>query len=165
VETAVIFLKQDKPKFSRRRASFLSPFSRNFVRAMVFNLKTMKKDPIQNELRELLSRLPDTPVASNFTARLMQMVEREDLRRPRIWNFNWHRFLPRVAFALAAVLFAGVTFEHHELATRRIAIAHSVAMVVATQSLPDLDALKNFDAIQRMSQSAHADEEILAMQP
>jgi hypothetical protein len=125
----------------------------------------MKKDPLQNELRALLARLPDAPVASNFTARVLQAVELEDARRARRWHFNWHSLLPRVAFALAAVLFAGVTFEHHELAARRVALAESVALVAGSSSLPDLDALKNFDAIQRMSQSAHADEEILAMQP
>jgi hypothetical protein len=125
----------------------------------------MKKDPLQNELRHLLSRLPDAPVASNFTARIMQAVELEESRKSRKWNFNWHSLLPRVAFAMGVVLFAGVTFQHHELNARRVALAQSVAMVARTQSLPNMDALKNFDAIQRMSQSAHADEEILAMQP
>jgi anti-sigma factor RsiW len=125
----------------------------------------MKKDPLQNELRALLSRLPDAPVASNFTARVLQAVELEDARRPRPWHFNWHSLLPRVAFALAVVLFAGLTFQRHELIARRVALAQSVALVASSSSLPDLDALKNFDAIQRMSQSAPADEEILAMQP
>ena len=38
----------------------------------------MKDEP--QELRELLSRLPDAPVPSNFTARVMQAVEREEMQ-------------------------------------------------------------------------------------
>ena len=38
----------------------------------------MKKDLIQNELRDLLDRLPDAPMPSNFTARLMQTIELEE---------------------------------------------------------------------------------------
>jgi hypothetical protein len=35
--------------------------------------------------------------------------------------------------------------------------------VAAAQPLPSVDALENLDAIQRMSQPAHADEELLAL--
>ena len=125
----------------------------------------MKKDPIQNELRGLLSRLPDAPVASNFTARVMQAVELEESRRARRWNFiwNWHALLPRIAVTAATVLFAGAAFHHHELNAHRAALAKNVALVAEAQPLPDVDALKNFDAIQRMGQPARADDELLAL--
>jgi hypothetical protein len=125
----------------------------------------MKKDPIQNELRALLSRLPDAPVASNFTARVMQQIDLEESRRVRKWNFilNWHAFLPRAAVATVAILFAGLTLQHHELNVQRAALAKNVALVAESQPPPDVDALKNFDAIQRMGQPAHADEELLAL--
>jgi negative regulator of sigma E activity len=125
----------------------------------------MKKEPIQNELRELLSRLPDAPVASNFTARVMQAVELEESREARRWSFrwNWHSLLPRIAVTAAAVLFAGLTFQHYELNAHRSALAKNIALVAEAQPLPDMDALKNFDAIQRMSQPARADEELLAL--
>jgi anti-sigma-K factor RskA len=124
----------------------------------------MKNDPLQNELRELLSRLPDAPVASNFTARVMQAVEREESRRPRKWSFifNWHAFLPRAAVATVAVLFAGLTLQHHEVTAHRAALAKDVALVAGT-AMPGVDALKNFDAIRRMSQPARADDELLAL--
>ncbi len=125
----------------------------------------MKNDPLQNELRELLSRLPDAPVPSNFTARVMQAVELEESRRARKWNFifNWHAFLPRAAVAAVAVVFAGVAFHHHEIYNRRAQMAEGIsrALVVETP-LPSIEALKNFDAIQRMSQP-RADEELLAL--
>jgi hypothetical protein len=125
----------------------------------------MKTDPIQNELRELLSRLPDTPVASNFTARVMQAVEVEESRRTRKWNFIFsrHAFLPRAAAAAVAVVFAGVAFHHYEIYSQRATLAQSVALVAESQPLPSMEALKNFDVIQRMGQPQHADEELLAL--
>jgi hypothetical protein len=124
----------------------------------------MKNDPLQNELRELLSRLPDAPVASNFTARVLQAVDLEESRRARKWSFifNWHGFLPRAAVATVAVLFVGLTLQHHEAGARRAEVAQSVVIVTETP-MPSEDALKNFDAIRRMSQPARPDEELLAL--
>jgi hypothetical protein len=130
-----------------------------------FQLKqTMKNDPLQNELRELLSRLPDAPVASNFTARVLQAVDLEESRRARKWNFifDWRAFLPRAAVAAVAVFFAGLTLQHHELNAHRATLAQKVALVAETP-MPSVDALKNFDAIRRMSQPARPDEELLAL--
>jgi anti-sigma-K factor RskA len=123
------------------------------------------KDKFQNELRRLLSRLPDASVASNFTARVMRQIDLEESRRARKWNFilNWRAFLPRAAVATVAILFAGLTLQHHELNVQRAALAKNVALVAESQPPPDVDALKNFDAIQRMGQPAHADEELLAL--
>jgi hypothetical protein len=122
------------------------------------------KDELQNELREMLSRLPDAPAASNFTARVMQAVDLEESRRSskRNFIFNWRAFLPRAAVAIVAVLFAGLTFQHHELNARRDALAKNVALVAQTP-MPSVEALKNFDAIRRMSQPARADDELLAL--
>jgi anti-sigma-K factor RskA len=129
-----------------------------------FLISRTMKDKFQNELRELLSRLPDAPVASNFTARVMQQIELEESRRARKWNFisNWRAFLPRAAVAAAAVLFAGLTLQHHEANVHRAVFAKNVALV-AEAPMPDVDALKNFDAIRRMSQPARPDNELLAI--
>jgi hypothetical protein len=134
---------------------------RNFISAPVFNQTTMKNDPIQNELRRLLSHLPDAPVASNFTARVMQVVELEESRQARKWNWSWHVLLPRIAIA-AVLLFAGAALQRHELEAHRTAFARNVALIAGAQPLPSMDALKNFDVIQRMSQP-RADEELLAL--
>lgn len=121
------------------------------------------KDELQNELRKVLSRLPDAPVASNFTARVMQAVEAEESRRPRQWifNFNWRVFLPRAAAATAVILFVGLAVQHQELNAQRAALAQNVELAAAT--MPSVDTLKNFDAIQRMSQPARPDNELLAL--
>ncbi|HUB86331.1 MAG TPA: hypothetical protein VMB22_00450 [Verrucomicrobiae bacterium] len=121
------------------------------------------KDDLQKEMRELLSRLPDAPVPSNFTTRVMQAVELEEARRPRRWDFilNWRTFLPRAAAVAAVVLFAGLAVQHYELDARRAELAQNVAVVA--ERMPSVDALKNFDAIQRMSQPAQPDNELLAL--
>lgn len=125
----------------------------------------MNNDPIQQELRALLARLPDAPVASNFTARVMSAVELEESRPLRPWHitWNWRALLPRSAVAATVVLFVGLAFHHYELASQRTALAKNVALVAESLPLPSVDALKNFDVIQRMSQPAHADEELLAL--
>lgn len=120
----------------------------------------MKNEPL--ELRELLSQLHDVPVASNFTARLMQTIELEEAQSVWSRSWNWRSLLPRVAFAMLAIGFAGLTFHHHEVYNQRAALAKNVALVAEAQPLPSVDALKNFDAIQRMSQP-RADEELLAL--
>jgi anti-sigma-K factor RskA len=124
----------------------------------------MKDEPL--ELRELLSRLPDAPVSSNFTARVMQAVEREEslAARTRGWRWNWHALLPRAAAAAVMVIAVGFTFYQHEISNQRAAMAQSVALLAQSQP-PSVDALQNFDAIQRMSQPAHADEGLLALAP
>ena len=123
----------------------------------------MKDEP--QELRELLSRLPDAPVPSNFAARVMQAIDLEELAvgRGRGWSWNWHALLPRAAVAAVVVVAGGLALHQHEIYNRRMALAQSVALVANAQPLPSLEALDNFDAIQRMGQPAHADEELLAL--
>ena len=119
---------------------------------------------LEARLTRALARLPDAPVSSNFTARLMQAVDLEESRRSRRWRFgwNWHALLPRLAVTASVVLFAGLTVRHYELVARRNTLARSVAMVTGSQTLPSMEALQNFDAIQRMSQPG-ADQELLAL--
>jgi hypothetical protein len=152
------------------RAGFeqqLAPdFSRNFVGAPVFNWQdTMNNEP--QEVRKLLSRLPDAPMSSNFTARVMRAVELEELRaaRSRGWRWNWHSLLPRAAVVAVAVVVTGLTVQYYVISAHREQIARSVAFVANAQPLPSVDALQNFDAIQRMGQPAHADEGLLALAP
>lgn len=120
---------------------------------------------LESRLSEMLAEMPDASVPSNFTTRLMQAVEMADSRPAPRWNFNWnwHRLLPRLAVTAAAILVAGLTFRHFELASQRSELVKNVALVTGSQPLPSVDALKNFDTIRRMSQPAHADEELLAL--
>ena len=122
-------------------------------------------------LTEVLSRLPDAPVPSNFTARVLQAVEREraaETRRKPAW-LPWlpARWLPRVAFA-AVVLGAGLLSYHEarEAGHNRIVyggIADSVETVSKVSSLPSPEILQDFDAIRAMHRTPPADVELLSL--
>jgi anti-sigma factor RsiW len=115
-------------------------------------------------LTTALDRLPAAPVSSNFTARVMQAVEREAARpRAGSWNWNWHVLVPRVAIATAAVMLGGLALHQHAVRSQRIALVKSVALATAGQPVPSPEALENFDAIRRMSRPQHADDELLAL--
>lgn len=119
---------------------------------------------MESALNAALARLPDARVPSNFTARVLQAVEREEARPPGwSWRWNWHTLVPRVAFAAVVITFTGLAFHHHEIYSQRAALARSVAFVTGGQPAPSPEALENFDAIRRMSQPQHADDELLAL--
>ena len=119
---------------------------------------------MESALNTALTRLPDANVPSNFTARVLQAVEHEEAR-PRAWSWrwNWHTLVPRIAFAAVVITFTGLAFQHHEIYRQRIALAKNVALVTRGQPMPSPEALENFDAIRRMSQPQHADDELLAL--
>jgi negative regulator of sigma E activity len=119
---------------------------------------------MESALNAALTQLPDASVPSNFTARVLQAVECEEAR-PRAWSrrWSWYSLVPRVAFAMAVMMFAGLALQHHEIYRQRIALAKNVALVTWGQPMPSPEALENFDAIRRMSQPQHADDELLTL--
>ena len=117
----------------------------------------------ESRLSEVLAHLPDVPVPSNFTALVLQAVEREDARpRATNWSWTWRVLVPRVAVASIVITFAGLEIHHYELNARRAALARNIMLATAAQPLPSVDALKNFNVIQRMSRQ-RADDELLAL--
>ena len=117
---------------------------------------------VESALTSALNRLPQAPVPSNFTNRVLQAVELERAaasrrKSPASIVFRW---LPRFALGCAVVALAFV--GHRQVETRRTAeMARSVAIVPAP-SLP-ADILQDFDAIQVMSQTPSADVQLLAL--
>jgi negative regulator of sigma E activity len=119
---------------------------------------------LEARLTNALAKISDTPVPSNFTARVLSAIELEEAQaaRSRGWHWNWRSLLPRVAVATAVLIFAGVGLQRYEMNSQRAALSKTIALVASTPALPNVDALENLDAIQRMSRSAHADGELLA---
>ena len=119
----------------------------------------------ETRLNASLSRLPNVSVPSNFTARVLQAVEREavaDLRRPQGKWLAWLRlrWLPKAALA-AIVVGAGLLSYHQVQAAHRKQMVESVAAVSAVSSLPGPDILKDFDAIRALSPAPVCDEQLL----
>jgi hypothetical protein len=122
---------------------------------------------LEATLTRVLTEIPDAPVPSNFAARVLdavELVEQAERRKARSpgWTLNWRLFWPRVAAVAAVLIFVGLAVQRYETKSHRFTLAQDVVMVAVAQPLPSVDALENLDAIQRMSQSGHADGELLA---
>ena len=116
-------------------------------------------------LNEVLDRLPDAPVASNFTARVLQAIERETAassrsHKPSGWQ-SW-RWLPRMAVA-AVVVGAGLFSRYEFLLAQRTKLVQSVKVVANVSLLPSPAILQDFDAIQRLTPRPAADEQLLSL--
>ncbi len=127
----------------------------------------LQADPesaFEASLTAALANLPDEVVASNFTARVMDAIEREEAVATRMsssrWNWRW--LVPRLVAPAAILLIAGISIQRYEIHAERTQALKNFAMVAASHPLPSVDALENLDAIQRMSQVGHADGELLA---
>ena len=118
-------------------------------------------------LNTALKRLPDVPVPSNFTARVLQAAEREvaaELREPAGPWLAWLqvRWLPKAAF-VAILVGIGLGGYHQVQATHRRHLVRSLAAVSAVSSLPSADILKDFDAIRALNLAPGPDEQLLAV--
>ena len=128
------------------------------------NLRGQPELGLEAQLTDALARISNAPVPSNFTARVLAAIEREEAQAARSHSraWSWRLLWPRVAVAAAVLIFAGVSIQRYETNSQRTALAKNVALLATSQPPPSVDALENLDAIQRMSQSAHADGELLA---
>ncbi len=115
-------------------------------------------------LNECLGGLPDVPLASNFTARVLQMatVDSASVHRHVTGKWRWRSFLPRVAVA-GVVLVLGVgVYRQHE-ASRRVELARRVANVSDVAALSSPEVLQDFETVRHLNQTLAADEELLAL--
>jgi len=122
---------------------------------------------VEAELSAVLGRLPDVPVPSNFTARVLQAVERgvakperADGSRPTWW---WRVFVPRAA-VVALVVGAGLlAFQRHQLVHRE-KMAQSLMAVAGAEPFANPAVFQDFDTIRRITPTTTApDKELLAL--
>src|SRR5260370_21753987 len=101
-------------------------------------------------LTEALGRLPDAPLSSNFTARVLQAVEADSALTLSRSAFHVPRFvfrwLPKAALCVL-VAGAGLAGYHHHLVARRLALIKCVEVVSGVSSLPRPHILQDFDPI------------------
>jgi hypothetical protein len=117
----------------------------------------------ERALGRALQALPDVPVSSNFTARVLQAVDLEGTRAGREQTKRgWLRaFWPRLSWAGLATLLA--FFFVHEVRVRKQAqVAGDVILISKDSSkLPSAEVLRDFDAINQMR--AASDDELLVV--
>jgi anti-sigma factor RsiW len=119
----------------------------------------------ERALSRAVQSLPDVPLSSNFTARVLQAVDLEEAREARTGSRpGWLRTLwPRLASAVAAVALA-VLGLHELQVTKRERLAKEVEFVSnESGKLPSAEVLRDFDAIQQM-RSASDDELLVVLQ-
>lgn len=111
-----------------------------------------------------LNRLPNVAVSSNFTALVMQAVQRYETQAERkrsLWRSFW-RFgrLPKFAVALAMFCLGTLSFHEYQQVARA-KLAADVKEFAETAPIPQVDWLKNFDTIEQMSKVQVADNELM----
>lgn len=118
-----------------------------------------------------LERLPDAPLSSNFTARVLQEVELEEAREKKEYSFSvgswWQRWikrhLPQTATVMLLFALLAFGFQQHKASTRR-QVADSVGKFYsATAVFPMPEVFGDFEVIHQLGQvQPVSDEELLA---
>lgn len=118
----------------------------------------------ERALSRAIRSLPDVPLSSNFTSRILQAVEIEEDRKTRKERrgHGWLRFLrPRVgwAVAVAALVALGLYYRSTVEPTPEDVL---VSLPIDLAKLPTPDVLADFDAINQLRQaSVTADDKLL----
>ena len=115
-------------------------------------------------LDHLLATLPDTPVATNFTARVLDEVRRAETAHPALGQAWWQRLLaPQfrpvqiAAAATLAMVIGGVGYQSHLNQSR----AERAAAGASIAEFPP-GFLADFEAIGAVAQADAIDEELWA---
>jgi len=117
-------------------------------------------------LTEALGKMPDVLVASNFTARVLEAVEREVKAEARARDSRWKilrklpRWLPRVASGTVVVIAGLLAYLHNNSVEAR---QRAAVQQVAGVQFPSPEILTNFDAIRIVSATPAPDEQLLAL--
>ncbi len=117
----------------------------------------------ETALNQALLNLPDVPVSSNFTARVLQAIDLDELRtgrdersqgllaRLRLW-------LPRFAVAGLVIGLGGLGYQRYHLHTLS---EKAVSVKLVATTLPDVQMWQDFDAIAKLGQSTASDDKLL----
>ena len=115
-------------------------------------------------LRDLLNRLSDAPVSTNFTSRVLAAIERDEaaaLHQKARHTWSWRALLPKTALVAIALGLAGYYYEQKQSAGK-IGLVRDAA-TVSQVALSDPAVLQDFETIRRLSESPQADYDLLAL--
>jgi hypothetical protein len=118
-------------------------------------------------LNAALAKSPDAPLSSNFTARVMAAIERDEAAQHRSsarpQGHWWRVFIPR--FAVATLVVVCVTLGYrHNTAVHRMELTDAAKQIVEGRALSDLAVIEDFETIRSLNPAeAIVDENLLAM--
>lgn len=111
-----------------------------------------------------LDQLSAVPVSSNFTARVLEAVDRESTvptpGSPARSVWLSFRFWARAGAALSLVTALGLFLGHRQRVEGRAELARCVAVAVEAARVPGVEALTDFETIQRLGHATPVDEEL-----
>lgn len=120
----------------------------------------------EDRLNAALAQWPEAAVPSNFTARVMQAIERDATvaqRAPAPRPSWWQVLRPRLA-AATAVLLGGFLIYQHNAGIQQQELTNAARQVAAAESLSDPAVMADFEVIASLSPMAVvADEKLLAL--
>lgn len=123
----------------------------------------------EQALTRILARLPEQTVPSNFTARVLDAIDRvepQTSRSPGISLLGWLRsmgWVPRLT-GVAVLVVAGYLGHHQYQTSQRATLARDVAQVSElAEAVPSVEIFQDFDAIRNLQSAAVPDEELLAL--
>ena len=123
---------------------------------------------VEAALNQQLERLPNAPLASNFTAQVLGKVDLElrreerEAARPGKSTSWWRGLVPRFASVLLLGLLTGTAIVQYR-ERQREEMVDGLMHVAPVASVLQPDVLQNFDAIHQLGHvPAVSDEELLA---
>ena len=148
----------------RRR---LSPGEQELLHSCLTTHPKAQQDWEQDRrLSQWLSELPNVPVSSNFTARVMQAARRAPAEKAR-----WYRrmrlpawfaagWIPRYATGALLVGLALFSIHQHSQVVQK-KMAYDLVKVSQVATLPEIEWMKDFETIDRLTRVQVADSELL----
>ena len=113
-------------------------------------------------LGRVLQSLPDVPVSSNFTARVLQAVDLEEASAERARRSWFPRGWPRLGWATVAALVAVLGVQEWRNIKRAQLIKDVTFVSSDITKLPSAEVLRDFDVIQQLP-SVSDDELLIAL--
>lgn len=111
-------------------------------------------------LTRLLARLPDAPLASNFSTRVMRSIELEDAQAARATGHPIHlfrRWFVRLAWGTAAVALSFTGWVQYR-SWQRAEYARSITAISEVAAGPSVEVLRDFEAVQSFTRAPSATE-------
>lgn len=126
------------------------------------------------QLCQLLNRLPDAPISSNFTVQTLAAAQSESAPkrvsdRPRLFGWLSLRWVQSATVTAAAMAAAWILYDQKQSARRaqmagELAQFSSAALALDPEKADvNLDALMNYDVITRLENHPIVDDDLLAV--